>query len=249
MKAFKGFNKDMTCRGFQFVEGETYHEDKAELCKSGFHACENPLDCFKYYAPGSSVYHEVELDDVSGERGNDTKVAGKTIKIGAALDITGIIKAHFNYVKAHTTSTEQGEDFTSVQGGNRSSVQGGYCSSVQGGNGSSVQGGYGSSVQGGYGSSVQGGEYSSVQGGYGSSVQGGNRSSVQGGYGSSVQGGYCSVVMTTNGKAKAGKGSLIVIALRDDNCRIIDYCAGIVDGEKLKADTWYTVKDGKFVEV
>ena len=193
MKAFKGFNKDMTCRGFQFVEGETYHEDKAELCKSGFHACENPLDCFKYYAPGSSVYHEVELDDVSGERGNDTKVAGKTIKIGAALDITGIIKAHFNYVKAHTTSTEQGEDFTSVQGGNRSSVQGGY--------------------------------------------------------GSSVQGGYCSVVMTTNGKAKAGKGSLIVIALRDDNCRIIDYCAGIVDGEKLKADTWYTVKDGKFVEV
>lgn len=67
MKAYKGFNKDLTCRGFQYKEGETFHEDKAELCDSGFHACKDPLDCFGYYAPGSSVYHEVELDEVSGE--------------------------------------------------------------------------------------------------------------------------------------------------------------------------------------
>lgn len=69
MKAYKGFNKDMTCRGFQFEEGKTYHEKYADLCQSGFHACENPLDCFEYYAPGQSVYHEVELEDVSDQRG------------------------------------------------------------------------------------------------------------------------------------------------------------------------------------
>ena len=75
MKAYKGFNRDMTCRGFQFEEGKEYHEDKAVLCESGFHACENPLDTFSYYAPGSSVFHEVELDEVSDERNSDdTKV-------------------------------------------------------------------------------------------------------------------------------------------------------------------------------
>lgn len=58
MIAYKGFNKDMTCRGFQFKEGEAYEEKYAELCESGFHACENPLDCLKYYTPNNSVYHE-----------------------------------------------------------------------------------------------------------------------------------------------------------------------------------------------
>ena len=103
MKAYKGFNKDMTCRGFQFKEGETYTEDKAELCKRGFHACERPLDVFNYYAPGESVYHEVELDGVSEKRDGDTKVCGKQIKIGAAVDVKGLIKAQFEYVKAHCT--------------------------------------------------------------------------------------------------------------------------------------------------
>ena len=219
-KYYKGFNKDMTCRGFQFEEGKSYKEDKAKLCESGFHACENPLDCFGYYAPGESVYHEVELDDVSPERRGDTKVVGKAIKIGAKLDIGQIIKAHFEFVKAHTTSTKQGESYTSVQGGNGSSVQGGECSSVQGGNGSSVQGGNGSSVQ------------------------GGNRSSVQGG--------ECSVVMTINGKAKAGKGSLIVIAMREwrgGKFIITDYAAALVDGDRIKPDTWYKLVNGEFVEV
>lgn len=76
MKAYKGFDKNMQCRGFQFEEGKTYHEDEAELCKRGFHACENPLDVFGYYTPGkNSIYREVELEDISEERNSDdTKV-------------------------------------------------------------------------------------------------------------------------------------------------------------------------------
>ena len=64
MKAYKGFDKNMQCRSFQFKEGNTYEEDRAVLCKAGFHACENPIDVFRYYAPGKSIFHEVELEDV-----------------------------------------------------------------------------------------------------------------------------------------------------------------------------------------
>lgn len=112
MKAYKGFNKkDMTCRGFQFKEGETYHEDNAELCRSGFHACEDPLDCFKCYEPVESVYHEVELDEISNEKitGN-SMICGKTIKIGAKLDITEICKAHFEYIKSKTKNDKKAQE-------------------------------------------------------------------------------------------------------------------------------------------
>ena len=98
MKAYKGFTKDMKCRDFQFVEGETYHEDTAKLCEHGFHACEDPIDCFGYYSPAESVYHEVELDDVSDEREDDSKVVAKTIKIGSEVSLFGIAKAHVDYV-------------------------------------------------------------------------------------------------------------------------------------------------------
>ena len=98
MKAYKGFNKDMTCRGFQFEEGKEYTTDEAKLCESGFHACENPIECFRYYDPVNSVYHEVELD-ATDEKAKDSKRVGKRIKIGAALTVRGICDAHFEYVK------------------------------------------------------------------------------------------------------------------------------------------------------
>ena len=94
MKAYKGFNKDMTCRGFQFEEGKTYEEKEAKLCKKGFHACLNPIDVFKYYSPVDSIYHSVEIDDddVSKECGGDSKICGKKIKIGAKLTLVEMIR-------------------------------------------------------------------------------------------------------------------------------------------------------------
>ena len=64
MRAFKGFNKDLTCRGYQYEEGKEFHTERAECCDTGFHACEYPLDCFGYYDPAHSVFHEVELSGV-----------------------------------------------------------------------------------------------------------------------------------------------------------------------------------------
>lgn len=98
MKTYKGFNPDMTCRGFQYEEGKEYKTDEAVCCQSGFHACEMPLDVFKYYAPSQSVYCEVEqYGDIS--RGNeDTKISSTNIKIGAKIGVAGIVKAQINFI-------------------------------------------------------------------------------------------------------------------------------------------------------
>lgn len=86
--AYKGLNADMTCRYFQYEEGKTYVCDDAKLCKCGFHACLNPLDCFNYYAGDNVVYHEVILEDRSDEANDDdTKVCGRKITIGRRLTL------------------------------------------------------------------------------------------------------------------------------------------------------------------
>lgn len=89
MRAFKGFNKDLTCRGYQYEEGKEFHTERAECCDTGFHACEYPLDCFGYYDPAHSVYHEVELSGEMDKSGDNTKVCATDIKIGARLSATG----------------------------------------------------------------------------------------------------------------------------------------------------------------
>ena len=127
MKAYKGFNKDMTCRGFQFEEGKAYHEDTAVLCDCGFHACLDPLDCFGYYDPScDSVYHEVELDNVSEQRENDTKVVAKDIKIGSRLSIKDIVKESIDFTfsnvrKENNTDCVSGKSSSQAASGNYSS--------------------------------------------------------------------------------------------------------------------------------
>lgn len=107
IKSYKGFNKDMTCcpgsRPFQYEEGAEYEESSAQACDHGFHACEMPLDVFKYYPPAKSVYHEVEQSGELSRSGDGSKVASSKIKIGARLDIAGLVKAQIEYVKSHTT--------------------------------------------------------------------------------------------------------------------------------------------------
>lgn len=103
IKSYKGFNRDMTCNhegtSFQYEEGREYEEDNAEVCECGFHACEMPLDVFSYYLPGTSVYHEVEQSGKISRKEDDSKVASTKIKIGARLDIAGLVKAQIEYVK------------------------------------------------------------------------------------------------------------------------------------------------------
>ena len=110
IKAYKGFNKDMTCRGFQYEEGKEYETENAEACSVGFHACEHPLDCFGYYSPNESVYHVVEQSGDISKANDDTKVASTKIKIGAALNIAGLVKASIEYVNARVDKTKKANE-------------------------------------------------------------------------------------------------------------------------------------------
>lgn len=109
MRAFKGFNKDLTCRGYQYEEGKEFHTERAECCDTGFHACEYPLDCFRYYDPAHSVFHEVELSGEMDKSGDNTKVCATDIKIGARLSIAGLVKMAIDFTMSKVNK-EAGSD-------------------------------------------------------------------------------------------------------------------------------------------
>ena len=149
IKAYKGFNKDMTCRDFQYEEGKEYVTGKAEACECGFHACEYPLDVFSHYPPGTSVYHKVEQ---SGEldRSESDKVASTKIKIGARIDIAGIVKAAISYIKERITNENNAEPGKAATAGSYGAATS-RGKSASGENGLSVARGNGVRVKGGIG--------------------------------------------------------------------------------------------------
>ena len=220
IKSIKGFNKDMICRGFQYQEGKEYEMENASLCNEGFHACLNPLDCFKYYSPGDgSVYREVEIDD-NGERGADSKVVGTKIKIGVKLDAAKICKLHFEFVKNQAIQKKDGRNISSLAAQDSSSLAAQDMSSLAARNSSSLAAR--------------------------------NSSSLAAQDRSSLAAGKNSVLACFNGRCRAGLNSLIAIANRKWNgndYEVTDFKAGIVDGEKIKADTWYKLINSEFVEV
>ena len=126
IKAYKGFDKDLKCKGRQYTEGvEDHVSDVAKLCKEGVHACERPLDVFRYYVPADSVYHEVELAGVLDEHQEDSKICGTDIKVKGKLDIAGLIKAQIKYTKSHCTNEYNAE--------NGKPASAGYCGAASAG--------------------------------------------------------------------------------------------------------------------
>ena len=287
VKSYKGFNKDMTCRGFQYKEGKEYEISKAVVCNEGFHACEHPLDCLGYYPPNTSVYHEVEqTGEFSSDSGNrDSKIASTKIKIGAKLSITGLVQAAIDFTKSKTVTTQDvtgtcgASSATGYKGASSatgiygaSSATGIYsASSATGNRGVSSATGYcgASSATGTCGASSATGYKgaSSATGNYGASSATGNRgvSSATGNYGaSSATGIYgassadhstaVAVAWGYESKAKGCIGAHIVCAeWKYDNLNndwaFVGAKMSIVDGVKIKADTYYTLRDGEFVEV
>ena len=242
MKAFKGFNKDLTCRGFQYEEGKEFHTEKAECCEEGFHACEYPLNCFGYYSPAQSVFHEVELSGDMDRRSDDTKVCATDIKIGARISIAGLVKAAIEFTMSKVNKEAKSDE------------RHGFAS-----------------VTGDYGASSATGDYgaSSATGNCGASSATGNcgASSATGYRGASSVSDPTGVAVAWGHEAKA-KGCLGAHLILSD-WRYIgekwfdgDYktpydvesweLAGAkmvqVDGEKIKADTYYRCVDGEVVE-
>ena len=275
MKAYKGFNQDLTCRGFQYEEGKTYETDKAKLCEEGFHACENPIDCLRHYTPVQSVYHEVELDGVSDEREDgDTKIVGKRIKVGAKIGIPQLCQLTFEYVNSHCTNEHNAEagkpatagDRGAATAGDRGAATAGNRGAATAGNGGAATAGYrGAATAGDSGAATAGNRGAATAGKRGAATAGdsgaataGDRGAATAGYsgaatsrGSSASGeNGLSVARGNNVKVKGGIGALLVIAEeRSDSYDIKDWKAVVVDGERIKADTWYQLIDGELKEV
>ena len=174
IKGVKGFNQDMTCRGFQYKEGETYETSRAKVCEEGFHFCENPIDALNYYYPGQSVYHQVEGDGQIDRDTDDSKVACTKIKIGAKIDIPFICKATFDYVKSHCTNEYNAEPGKPVVAGNREAATAGESGAATAGN-------YGAATAGDKGCATSRGK--SAVGANGLAVVRGNGVMVKGGLG------------------------------------------------------------------
>lgn len=116
MIVYKGTDKDMKCRSFQFELGKEYEETEAVLCEKGFHGCEYPLDVFAHYAPADSRFFVADLDGVTEEEAEgDSKRSGTKIKLRAEIGIAGIVKAAVEYIKEKAESSKK-------QTGNRSAA-------------------------------------------------------------------------------------------------------------------------------
>ena len=267
MKAFKGFNKDLTCRGFQYKVGETYEEEKAELCCAGFHACESPVACLQHYHPATSVYHEVELEDVSNKKGADTKRVGKKITIGAEIGVPEICRLTFEYVKEHCTNENNAEAGNPATAGNHgAATAGNHGAATAGYSGAATAGKYGAATAGNHGAATAGYSGAATAGKYGAATAGDNGAATAGEYGSATAGNHgaatsrgksatgkkgLSVAIGINVRVKGGIGAVLVIAEENENendYSVKEFATAIVDGNDIKADTWYKLENGKLVE-
>ena len=204
MKVIKGFNQDLTCRGYQYEVGKTYEFPDAELCVSGAHAVERPLDVFKYYPPASSVYHECELDDVSPERhSDDSKVTGKKITIGARLSIRNLVEAHIQYTKEHTTTAYT--DPARATAGDSGAATAGYRGAATAGyRGAATAGNYGAATAGDSGAATAGNCGAATAGNYGAATAGYRGAATTGDYGAATAGDYGAATAGNSGAATAG---------------------------------------------
>ena len=226
IKAYKAFDKNLSCRGFKYEVGKEYEETgDIKACEKGFHACPYPLDVFGYYAPAGSRFCEVEQSGKIDDSESD-KVCSSKIRIGAELDIRGLVKAAISFVKERCTNECNAEP-------GKPATAGDYGAATAGDSGAATAGNYGAATAGYRGAATAGD--------YGAATARGKASTGSNGL---------SMARGNNVQVKGGIGAILVIAEeREDTCDIVDWKAVLVDGEVVKADTWYRLENGELVEV
>ena len=224
--AYKGFDKDLKCLDFQYKIGRKYiHKGKVELCESGFHACEYPLAVFQYYNPAGSRFAKVEA---SGEIvPHEDKICCEKIKIKTELTLGALIQAAVKFTFARVKWTKKNH----VENEKEAASATGDCGAA------SATGDYGAA---------------SATGNCGAASATGYRgaASATGNCGAASATGKESIAcgLGFSCKAKGAKGCWLVIAERDNSNRILSLRTVKVDGKDIKADTWYTLQGGQFVE-
>lgn len=228
---FKGFNKDLKCRGFQFAIGETFHHDgKVEACGSGFHACECPFDVFSYYPPAESRYAEtISFGITDSEEGGDTKIASSSITIKDELTLPQFIQRGIEWIWSKidksleqqimcgswSAATNTGNQSAATNTGNRSAA--------------TNTGDWSAATNTGYQSAATNtGDCSAAE------VSGSQSVAAS---------------LGIEGKARASEGGAIVLCYRDEDGELIHIRASKVGENGIMPNTWYQLdKDGEFVE-
>ncbi|HIC4728496.1 TPA: DUF7666 domain-containing protein [Salmonella enterica subsp. enterica serovar Schwarzengrund] len=218
---FKGFNKDLKCRDFQFEIGKTFHHDgKVGACSSGFHACECPFDVFSYYSPADSRFAEtISFGITDREEYGDTKIASASITIKAELTLPQFIQRGIEWIWSKidksleqqimcgdcSAATNTGDWSAATNTGNRSAATNtGSCSAA-----------------------TNTGDWSAAE------VSGSQ--SVAAAFG-------------IEGKARASEGGAIVLCYRDEDGELIHIRASKVGENGIMPNTWYQLnEDGEFV--
>ena len=220
--AYKGFDKNLKCRDYQYEIGKTFEHDGAvKVCESGFHACEYPLDVFGYYPPSSSRFAIVKMHGETSKDSDDTKIASTKITIETEIKLPEMINRAVDWIK---NKINWSDDKTSNTGYQSAATNTGDQSAA-------TNTGYQSAA--------------TNTGNWSAATNTGNWSAAE------VSGrGSVAIAIGRNSKSKADNGGAIVCVYIDSNGDLIHIKASKVCENGIKANTWYTLDaNGEFVEV
>ena len=241
LTTYKGTDKDMKCHGgFQYELGKMYTDDGAIRCGGrGFHSCKAPLDVFRYFAPNKSRYFACLMGGTVDEDTADSKIASSELELKAEIGIPGLVKAHIEYVKAHTTTEHT--DHKQATAGDRGAATAGAC-------GAATAGDYGAATARACGAATAGDCGAATAGACGAATAGDCGAATS--RGSVTVGVNGTGLVRGNGvKIRGGLGAILVIAEEEENSYdLAHWKAVVVDGKTVKADTWYKLMNGELVE-
>ena len=220
--AYKGFDKNLKCRDYQYEIGKTFeHKGKVEACKSGFHACEYPLDVFSYYPPSNSRFAVVKMHGETSKDSDDTKIASAKITIETEIKLPEMINRAVDWIKNKINWSDDNTSNTGYQ--SAATNTGDWSAATNTGNRSAATNtGYQSAA-------TNTGDWSAAE----------------------VSGcGSVAIAIGWDSKSKADNGGAIVCVYKDCNGNLMHIKASKVGENGIKANTWYTLDaDGEFVEV
>ena len=243
--AYKAMDKNMQCRGKQYEVGKTYHEDKADCCHAGMHACENPLDVLHYYPlKDSPRFFEVECGGNVDKSEEDSKMACTELTVKGEVNFAGLVKATVNAIFNRVKDKEP------FSGGNFSTAgsSGNYSTAGSSGNYSTAgsSGNYSTAGSSGDSSTAGSSGYSSTAGSSGNY----STAAATGSYCRAKADGKDSIAVANGywGKARGAMGCYIVLTEYDDDGHMICAKMARVDGSAIRENVYYTLKNGEFVE-
>ena len=237
-KTYKGFDKDLKCRGYQYEVGKEYeHKGFVKCCNSGFHACENPLEVLGYYGPANSRYFEVEQSGELQKDDDGSKVASSKISIKCEIGLRGLIDAGVKFILEkvdfkNAKKSNTGDYSAATNTGNRSAATNtGNCSAA--------------TNTGDYSAATNTGDYSAATntGDYSAATNTGDYSAAK------VEGANSIAIVTGFNSSAAGEiGCWLVLTERDKEGKIKGVQTVEVDGKTIKANVFYKLVDGKIIE-